>query len=382
MNSDADDLQKYADDLAAGIADSLNGGHLSAGTSNMQAGPQQDALAIAQNGGLPGQEVDEGDLDGETEADMDDDMMDKISSSPSIEDGGSTFTLLRVGPGRAGSPFPSALSRTPSVSSMVSDVRLSSPYLVHPEHLPPQGSQSDAPIALIPCRRHHQLYGEFQPRDIAKESASSIFDNCVENGRNSEFCHEPGTDTDPASVSGGTVGKFQANGSIARQMMHPSVLGGGETYLTSNCSGEGSDPIGTNDPQADENEYSLTVPYDPNDEIGDDDDDGDQFDIDGPRFLDSGWGGECLQDAEDIDFEFVYALHTFVATVEGQANATKGDTMVLLDDSNSYWWLVRVVKDSSIGMSSEATPSQAEYTANLAAQATYQQSTSRPRRRG
>ncbi|KAL1897684.1 protein phosphatase regulator [Sporothrix stenoceras] len=53
--------------------------------------------------------------------------------------------------------------------------------------------------------------------------------------------------------------------------------------------------------------------------------------------------------AEDIDFEFVYALHTFMATVEGQANATKGDTMVLLDDSNSYWWLVRVVKDSSIG---------------------------------
>jgi hypothetical protein len=68
-----------------------------------------------------------------------------------------------------------------------------------------------------------------------------------------------------------------------------------------------------------------------------------------PRFVDSGWGGECLQEIEDIDFEFVYALHTFIATVEGQANATKGDTMVLLDDSNSYWWLVRVVKDNSIG---------------------------------
>ncbi|KAK5699182.1 protein phosphatase regulator [Elasticomyces elasticus] len=67
------------------------------------------------------------------------------------------------------------------------------------------------------------------------------------------------------------------------------------------------------------------------------------------RFIDVGWGGECLRESEDIDFEFVYALHTFVATVEGQANATKGDTMVLLDDSNSYWWLVRVVKDSSIG---------------------------------
>ncbi|KAI5306036.1 hypothetical protein KEM56_002459 [Ascosphaera pollenicola] len=54
-------------------------------------------------------------------------------------------------------------------------------------------------------------------------------------------------------------------------------------------------------------------------------------------------------DDEDIDFEFVYALHTFIATVDGQANASKGDTMVLLDDSNSYWWLVRVVKDGTIG---------------------------------
>jgi hypothetical protein len=89
----------------------------------------------------------------------------------------------------------------------------------------------------------------------------------------------------------------------------------------------------------------LTVPY----EASDEDDDGGCFlDID-PDYIDQGFDAECLQDAEDIDFEFVYALHTFVATVEGQANATKGDTMVLLDDSNSYWWLVRVVKDSSIG---------------------------------
>jgi hypothetical protein len=80
------------------------------------------------------------------------------------------------------------------------------------------------------------------------------------------------------------------------------------------------------------------------------DDDPDAFLNSHHRRNDSGWGGECLRKTEDIDFEFVYALHTFVATVEGQANATKGDTMVLLDDSNSYWWLVRVVKDSSIGM--------------------------------
>jgi hypothetical protein len=82
------------------------------------------------------------------------------------------------------------------------------------------------------------------------------------------------------------------------------------------------------------------------------DDDTEDISFDDCRFVDSGWGGECLRETEDIDFEFVYALHTFVATVEGQANATKGDTMVLLDDSNSYWWLVRVVKDSSIGLSS------------------------------
>jgi hypothetical protein len=100
------------------------------------------------------------------------------------------------------------------------------------------------------------------------------------------------------------------------------------------------------DEEFDDGEFDdLTIPYEGSSE----DDDGGFFsDID-PRFIDYGWDAECLQHTEDIDFEFVYALHTFVATVEGQANATKGDTMVLLDDSNSYWWLVRVVKDSSIG---------------------------------
>ena len=96
---------------------------------------------------------------------------------------------------------------------------------------------------------------------------------------------------------------------------------------------------------------SLTSEPESNDQDTDNDDDTDALfaDLD-DRFIDSGWGGECLRETEDIDFEFVYALHTFVATVEGQANAQKGDTMVLLDDSNSYWWLVKVVKDNSIGM--------------------------------
>ena len=53
--------------------------------------------------------------------------------------------------------------------------------------------------------------------------------------------------------------------------------------------------------------------------------------------------------SEDIDFDQVYALHTFLATVEGQASVSKGDNLTLLDDSNSYWWLVRVLKTQAVG---------------------------------
>jgi len=90
---------------------------------------------------------------------------------------------------------------------------------------------------------------------------------------------------------------------------------------------------------------TMTSQHD--DMIGTDEEEED--DEDDEDMLDKMSSSPSISD-EDIDFEFVYALHTFVATVEGQANATKGDTMVLLDDSNSYWWLVRVVKDSSIGL--------------------------------
>ena len=38
---------------------------------------------------------------------------------------------------------------------------------------------------------------------------------------------------------------------------------------------------------------------------------------------------------ESIDFDLVYALHSFAATVEGQANVVKGDSLFLMDDSNS-----------------------------------------------
>ncbi|CAG8754871.1 14937_t:CDS:2, partial [Cetraspora pellucida] len=43
------------------------------------------------------------------------------------------------------------------------------------------------------------------------------------------------------------------------------------------------------------------------------------------------------------------SLPTFHATVEGQANVVKGDSLSLLDDSNSYWWLVKVLPSDEIG---------------------------------
>ncbi|KAJ3012247.1 hypothetical protein HKX48_006366 [Thoreauomyces humboldtii] len=52
---------------------------------------------------------------------------------------------------------------------------------------------------------------------------------------------------------------------------------------------------------------------------------------------------------EPIDFGLVYALHTFVANLEGQVCVLKGDELDLLDDSNSYWWLVKCLKTDEIG---------------------------------
>ncbi|EPX75225.1 tip elongation aberrant protein Tea4 [Schizosaccharomyces octosporus yFS286] len=52
---------------------------------------------------------------------------------------------------------------------------------------------------------------------------------------------------------------------------------------------------------------------------------------------------------EEIDANYVYAIRRFDATVEGQVTAEKGDMMLLLDDSNSYWWLVKICNNTTIG---------------------------------
>ncbi|BGP23261.1 SH3 domain protein [Rhodotorula toruloides] len=83
-------------------------------------------------------------------------------------------------------------------------------------------------------------------------------------------------------------------------------------------------------------------------DVDDEEVEGAEEDIIAGEFSDSLSSSPSIPD-EDIDFGLVYALHTFLATVDGQASVVKGDKLLLLDDSNSYWWLVRVLKTQAIG---------------------------------
>ncbi|WVQ79371.1 hypothetical protein IAT38_001468 [Cryptococcus sp. DSM 104549] len=71
-------------------------------------------------------------------------------------------------------------------------------------------------------------------------------------------------------------------------------------------------------------------------------------DADSDEYSDEESDSDSMPD-DSIDFSLTYALHTFLATVEGQASVVKGDSLVLLDDANSYWWLVRVLKTEDVG---------------------------------
>lgn len=94
---------------------------------------QEDQLAIAQNGGASSSD------EGEDDGDMDDDMLDRISSSPSIDDGAypAPLALPSRWPRRV-----SSLQHLREHSSASSGAELSSsedrssPYLDVPEHLP------------------------------------------------------------------------------------------------------------------------------------------------------------------------------------------------------------------------------------------------------
>ncbi|KAK4546300.1 hypothetical protein LTR36_001977 [Oleoguttula mirabilis] len=122
-----------------------------AGTLTEEPGAIDEAQANAEhermtNGTQQGGE--EGGEGGESEAEGDDDMLDRISSSPSIDDGGSTLhssppthiARLKVWPARS-----SSLSPTPTITPTRGDFNSSasptstlesSPFLRTPQHLP------------------------------------------------------------------------------------------------------------------------------------------------------------------------------------------------------------------------------------------------------
>ena len=275
-------------------------------------------------------------------------MMDKISSSPSIDDGRDT---LPVWPPRRDSLDTASLLSTPPHRN--EEASSSSPFTSPPEHFPLLPNKLEAQSESV---NHHQGgYEEFESEPTFSANASPVLEtapepNVIPHGRPAS-----------SSISADTskehlLSDHEQDWNDGRPFQKDSDLEDIQRFL-----------LPVDDPLLD-NGFDEAYIY-PKDEYPDPGSDGSWEDVDetesedsesdddtqnfeftdDPRFLDSGWGGECLRDTEDIDFEFVYALHTFVATVEGQANATKGDTMVLLDDSNSYWWLVRVVKDGSIG---------------------------------
>lgn len=293
---------------------------------------RDDEQLNSQNGanGYHGQDPDEGDGGDSHDEDMDDDLMDKISSSPSIEDG---KYALPPWPPRAdsvdsGASPASKLQSTPTRGIFSS----SSPFSSTSEHLPLH------PLQVVYAASHHGEYAE-----------DAHLATIARNLRHQDHS-EPLDRLSPTRPSG--LAPLCNNLPLSEsQEFRRYLLPHDGDLLADTFEGYEETFVRDEDDDWEDEDCSLPDP-----DSSSDDDDSDEFQFTpNDRFIDSGWGGECLRETEDIDFEFVYALHTFVATVEGQANATKGDTMVLLDDSNSYWWLVRVVKDGSIGISIPAT---------------------------
>ena len=293
----------------------------------------EDTLADQRNGSTAGGE-DEELADGETDDNLEDDMMDKISSSPSIDEGGYTLPLswpiraISLPANPSGPDTPQASIPAPEASS--------SPFVSTPMHLPLLFTQKQE--GLGPSEDHHQQ-GEYDLNRIA-----AFPDNEVLEDKTNDHLGPPNSEDRSSYFHE----EFKDMQEPCDADMDPIDLHGlllpPDDPLLDNSFDDAHLPGPSSGSSSSE---SRSLYSDAPDGIDDDTQDF-SFSNDS-RFIDSGWGGECLREIEDIDFEFVYALHTFVATVEGQANATKGDTMVLLDDSNSYWWLVRVVKDSSIG---------------------------------
>lgn len=137
---------------------------------------QEDALAIAQNGGISSS--DEGDLDGDAD-DLDDDMMDKISSSPSIEDGGCRSVTVPTKWPRRVSSLPTSLRSSSPTSLGSSGPRPCSPYPepLHPtKTIPSSSTIPQLPTVLPPTTSHHRLQGEYAGYDLERTDCDATDD--------------------------------------------------------------------------------------------------------------------------------------------------------------------------------------------------------------
>ncbi|KAF4454737.1 hypothetical protein F53441_2815 [Fusarium austroafricanum] len=174
-----DEIDSFADEL---VANSSGGNTRAQGArdnnSNMN---QEDALAIAQNGGISSS--DEGDLDGDD--DLDDDMMDKISSSPSIEDGGCYSVNASVAWPRRVSSLPSQRSSPPNISGS-SGTRVCLPYPEPLKYVTSPFAIAQLPRTPSPTIQNHRLQGEYTDRDDDAEleldpnDSWATFDTTVE----------------------------------------------------------------------------------------------------------------------------------------------------------------------------------------------------------
>ncbi len=50
-----------------------------------------------------------------------------------------------------------------------------------------------------------------------------------------------------------------------------------------------------------------------------------------------------------LDGRYSYALHSFIAKLEGQVSVIAGDVLEVLDDTNAYWCLIRSMKTEEVG---------------------------------
>lgn len=301
----------------------------------------------ANTGGTNG--VDGDSADGEGEDGMDDDMMDKISSSPSIEDG--RYPLPCTWPKRGQSLPLDVVPESPSVST--EEAFSSSPFLESPAHFPLVFHRPDR--IILRSEDHHHM-GEYDMEPQKRQSP-------ITHHLDQDYPRSPPNTPRSASIQS-FRDSFQDQFSdmeesfdedVENIQLHDLLLPTSDSLLDNstlldNSFDDAELSASAADPGPSPDSFGLDRNSEESIETTKIDDDTEDVSFsDDSRFVDSGWGGECLRETEDIDFELVYALHAFVATVEGQANATKGENMVLLDDSNSYWWLVRVIRDGSIG---------------------------------